>query len=235
MADKTLSAEDVRALGIIQEVNRLLLHPMGLALAVVWDSQDAGFNAHGAMIAVVDVRDDPEGMYFEYAGDHRQRLQQAQAKRYAFAALAEGRARPRRAALGFFVQPLRTPSPNHPLAFREGDTDRGRSCLRCGLKVPGGYKHPHDVWCEEHGAAWREESERLDAAFDLISSGEFVSMEALPGTVRERLAASLVRNRPREVLAIHSDNLGAVRRELEEAPPEGREYVMEAPEVSDET
>lgn len=38
--------------------------------------------------------------------------------------------------------------PPHPLALAENDSDDGRYCLRCGLPVPGGYKHTHAVWCQ---------------------------------------------------------------------------------------
>jgi len=40
----------------------------------------------------------------------------------------------------------------HPMTYAENDTDQGRSCMRCGLPVPGGFKHAHVVWCEDHQA-----------------------------------------------------------------------------------
>lgn len=46
--------------GYLQEMNRLFLHPLGLALEVVRD--DAGVVEFGG---VWDYRDDPEGIVFE--------------------------------------------------------------------------------------------------------------------------------------------------------------------------
>lgn len=40
------------------------------------------------------------------------------------------------------------PTLPHPVRFAENDSDAGRFCARCGLPVPGGYKHAHAEWCE---------------------------------------------------------------------------------------
>jgi hypothetical protein len=50
-----------RELGLLQEVNRLFLHPRGLALEVVVDEDGERFGG------IWDYREDPEGMAF--AGD----------------------------------------------------------------------------------------------------------------------------------------------------------------------
>lgn len=52
---KFLSAEEIRELGILQEANRTLFHPLGLALQVDLDT--------GSMLAQ-DYRDDPEGIRY---------------------------------------------------------------------------------------------------------------------------------------------------------------------------
>lgn len=56
---KRLSVAEFRALGYLQEVNRLCLHPLGLALEIV--VEDDGSERFGE---VWDYRDDPEGMEF---------------------------------------------------------------------------------------------------------------------------------------------------------------------------
>ncbi|HEG42607.1 hypothetical protein LCGC14_1643690 [marine sediment metagenome] len=59
MAIKTMSAEDFRSQGYLQEVNRRFLHPLGLALSIVTDTD--GPERFGG---IWDYRDDPEGMLF---------------------------------------------------------------------------------------------------------------------------------------------------------------------------
>lgn len=56
---KRMSAKEFRDLGLLQEVNRKFLHPMGLALEVIID--DSGGIRFGE---VWDYRADPEGMAF---------------------------------------------------------------------------------------------------------------------------------------------------------------------------
>ena len=56
---KRLPVDEFRLLGLLQEVNRLFLHPRGLALEVVVDED--GTERFGG---VWDYREDPEGMAF---------------------------------------------------------------------------------------------------------------------------------------------------------------------------
>lgn len=90
---KRLTAREVRDLGVLLEVNRLLLHPRGLALEIAWDPDDPDAVA---VLRIQDHRDDPEGVYFD--------LDPAEWKKVeAFAALVlPGR----EAALGYVVQPV---------------------------------------------------------------------------------------------------------------------------------
>lgn len=59
-AIKKMDAKEFRELGLLQEVNRRFLHPMGLALEIVVDD-DTGEHRFGE---VWDYRDDPEGIVF---------------------------------------------------------------------------------------------------------------------------------------------------------------------------
>ncbi len=56
---KRIDIAEFRSLGLVQEINRLFLHPRGLALEVVID--DDGTEKLGG---VWDSRDDPEGIIF---------------------------------------------------------------------------------------------------------------------------------------------------------------------------
>ncbi len=57
---KRMSIKEFRELGFIQEINRRLLHPCGLALEVIIDTETGETTLGG----VWDYRDDPEGMYY---------------------------------------------------------------------------------------------------------------------------------------------------------------------------
>jgi len=56
---KRIPIAEFRKLGFIQEINRRLLHPCGLALEVIVEA-----NGDEALGGVWDYRDDPEGMAF---------------------------------------------------------------------------------------------------------------------------------------------------------------------------
>lgn len=60
VSENRMSPKEFRELGFLQEVNRCFLHPLGLALEIVRDT-DTGEESFGA---VWDYRDDPEGMIF---------------------------------------------------------------------------------------------------------------------------------------------------------------------------
>jgi hypothetical protein len=57
---KRMTPKEFRELGYLQELNRQFLHPLGLALEMVIDT-DTGAEAFGQ---VWDYRDDPEGITF---------------------------------------------------------------------------------------------------------------------------------------------------------------------------
>lgn len=60
MEIKRMSLSEFREKGLLQEVNRQFLHPLGLALEMVID--DDGKSLFGG---VWDSRDDPEGIIFD--------------------------------------------------------------------------------------------------------------------------------------------------------------------------
>ncbi len=59
MTIKRMSVKEFRNLGLLMEVNRLFLHPLGLALEF-----SAEENGDMRISGIQDYRDDPEGMAF---------------------------------------------------------------------------------------------------------------------------------------------------------------------------
>lgn len=92
---KYLSAEEIRSLGILQEVNRLFFHPLGLAAQV---------NMEDGSLLIQDHREDPEGVYYAEGV-------MEPAKRKAFVLFAAERHRQREGALGYVCQPEAQPEP----------------------------------------------------------------------------------------------------------------------------
>lgn len=86
---------EFRALGLLQEINRQILHPLGLAMFV--DRADDGSETLGG---VYDLRSDPEGWVFrDLAPDDAERAR-------ALLRMRDERAPARIRAFGFVVQPL---------------------------------------------------------------------------------------------------------------------------------
>ena len=93
---------EFRDLGLLQEVNRRLLHPLGLALAVAVADEDGTVR----LDSILDWRDDPEGVIFGDVDDD------FVAKALAVDDMWKQREPARRQALGYMVQPRR-PEANH--------------------------------------------------------------------------------------------------------------------------
>jgi hypothetical protein len=89
-----LTIADLRNEGILQEVNRRYLHPIGLALEVTIDPN--GDQQKPADLKIWDYRKDPEGIVFSEPVDKEK------ARRFESFALAKWVARHR--LLGFVIQ-----------------------------------------------------------------------------------------------------------------------------------
>lgn len=88
-----LTSDQIRSLGIVQEINRQLLHPMGLAMFVqVYPPNGRPTVCCG----IYDMRDDSEGLVFEACSPVRAA---------AFAAAFEERRIVREQRFGWHVQP----------------------------------------------------------------------------------------------------------------------------------
>jgi len=96
IAAPRMSIAEFRRLGYVQEINRLLLHPCGLALEV--SVAEDGTETLGG---IWDYREDPEGIY--YSGNLTDDLS---AKALRVAAERARRADARIEMLGYIVQPV---------------------------------------------------------------------------------------------------------------------------------
>ncbi len=61
---KRIDLKEFWELGFIQEINRRLLHPCGLALEMIFDIDEDGNYTNAKFGGVWDYRDDPEAMGF---------------------------------------------------------------------------------------------------------------------------------------------------------------------------
>lgn len=95
---KQITAKEFRELGLIQEINRLFLHPMGLALEIKID--EYGNEEFGG---VWDYRDDPEGMIFD---EKTINTQEAQDKAIKVEILFESKKEARIKSFGWHIQPI---------------------------------------------------------------------------------------------------------------------------------
>lgn len=66
---KRIDIKEFRALGFLQEANRLFFHPLGLALEAI--ISDDGSEKLGGLW---DYRDDPEGMFYENGRIKQERI-----------------------------------------------------------------------------------------------------------------------------------------------------------------
>jgi hypothetical protein len=89
------AADFLHRTGLLFEINRAVLHPLGLALGL-WQNDDGAF---AGFAGLVDHRDDPEGMAYS---DETLRSGLERLRAFGVTAIREERAR----RLGFIVQPL---------------------------------------------------------------------------------------------------------------------------------
>jgi len=92
---KRMSVKEFRKLGFVQEINRRLLHPCGLALEVAVDTV-TGEEVFGG---IRDYRDEPEGMYYDDEVLSRVKAQ-------AVIDLFNSKLAHRREAFGHIIQPV---------------------------------------------------------------------------------------------------------------------------------
>lgn len=63
---KRMDLQEFMEFGFLHEVNRLCLHPMGLALEIIFDKDpETGVLKNHKLGGIWDYRDDPEGLIFQ--------------------------------------------------------------------------------------------------------------------------------------------------------------------------
>jgi len=98
---KRMAVNEFLELGVLQEVNRLLLHPMGLAIEVIVDDKDDSVVFGG----VWDYREDPEGMIF---GDDISESDEWDKKIARVSDLFERKRKEREKIFGWHIQPIKS-------------------------------------------------------------------------------------------------------------------------------
>ena len=95
---KKMDLNEFYELGLLQELNRKFLHPMGLALEVIIDQESGNVLSFGG---VWDYRDDLEGLLFPSTSD-KKFIDKAETVERLFKSKKEYRLKNR----GYFIQPL---------------------------------------------------------------------------------------------------------------------------------
>ena len=105
---KYISVKEFRELGLLQEINRQLLHPIGLALEGHLDTD---------LFRIQDHRDDLEGVIYEQKNlsEQKQRM---------VAALQKARWDARRGIIGCVIQPVVDAVIGRRVRMKAGDTGR---------------------------------------------------------------------------------------------------------------
>lgn len=93
---KQMPVKDFWELGLIQEINRKFLHPMGLALVMVKSKGTLGEPFY--FMRIRDCRNDPEGIYFSDLDESD--LKKAEAVKALFESKKDARIK----ELGYFIQ-----------------------------------------------------------------------------------------------------------------------------------
>jgi hypothetical protein len=160
-AIRYIDPKEFQERGYLQEVNRLFLHPLGMALEI---QRDEGAGAW-AFRGVWDYRDDPEGITF--AGEPPYSVEKAESVR----AEREAKAETRRKLFGDEIQGGPEPrlaallaAATELLKFgtHAGECDFGPECPTC--ERPTGA-------CTGHGAALRSRTEALLGALAAFGVG----------------------------------------------------------------
>ncbi len=104
MIDNTIKKMDVkefRELGLIQEINRKILHPIGMALEVTIDE-----NGEESLTGVWDYRDDKEGIIYDLKNSDRKRIEEFITKRNKVYDMTDRKKIHRYEKYGFVVEPI---------------------------------------------------------------------------------------------------------------------------------
>lgn len=99
-----MSIEEFRESGYLQEVNRRFLHPLGLALSVLADTDEKD-NMIMTLHEILDHRDDPCGIYYDLTNSDEERRNRFKKNMEFIDEQWEIRGKLRRKELGYVVEP----------------------------------------------------------------------------------------------------------------------------------
>ena len=97
-----VSVKDFRKKGYLQELNRTFLHPLGMALEIIIDSETGEEKIGG----ILDYRNDDEGVIFDLKNSNQDRIDRFVKNRDFILKEFHKRAEKRMESLGFSVEPL---------------------------------------------------------------------------------------------------------------------------------
>jgi len=99
---KKIDIKEFREKGYLQEVNRMFLHPLGLALSVSVDD-----NANEKLDGIWDYRDDEEGIIYDIANSDTDRQNRFKKNISFISDELEGRKERRKEILGFDIEKVK--------------------------------------------------------------------------------------------------------------------------------
>jgi hypothetical protein len=96
-----INIKEFRELGYLQELNRRFLHPLGLALEIIRDS-----NGTESLGGIWDYRNQNEGIYYDYKESDLDRINNSLQKKSFIDDEIEKRFKIRKEILGFDIEPI---------------------------------------------------------------------------------------------------------------------------------
>ena len=96
-----IDIKEFREKGYLQELNRLFLHPLGLALEVIIEKD--GTEKLGG---IWDYREDDEGIYYDLANSDKERIYSFRRKASFVKSEQAKRKIKRKAELGYVIEPV---------------------------------------------------------------------------------------------------------------------------------
>ena len=98
---KRIDIKEFRQKGYLQELNRVFLHPLGLALEIIQEE-----NGDEKLGGVWDYREDTEGIYFDLANSPKERQHDFKNKANYIKSQFDKRWADREKVLGFDIEPV---------------------------------------------------------------------------------------------------------------------------------
>lgn len=99
---KRIDIKEFREKGYLQELNRNFLHPLGLALEVVIDTE-----GNEKLGGIWDYREDEEGIYYNLKESNEERIEKFLKNKEFVDSEKEKRYNKRKDKLGFDIEPIK--------------------------------------------------------------------------------------------------------------------------------